>query len=27
MTDYDQLMLAGVRRKEARRRVQPRSTP
>ncbi len=24
LTDYDQLMLAGVRRKEARRRVQPK---
>lgn len=24
LTDYDQLMLVGVRRKEARRRVQPR---
>ncbi|MBB3521123.1 DUF2293 domain-containing protein [Rhizobium sp. BK456] len=24
MTDYDQLMLVGVRRKEARRRVQPK---
>jgi hypothetical protein len=24
LTDYDQLMLTGVRRKEARRRVQPR---
>ncbi|MEH7850190.1 DUF2293 domain-containing protein [Rhizobium laguerreae] len=23
LTDYDQLMLVGVRRKEARRRVQP----
>ncbi|QND20407.1 DUF2293 domain-containing protein [Rhizobium leguminosarum bv. viciae] len=24
LTDYDQLMLVGVRRKEARRRVQPK---